>query len=189
MICLCLLILLLLFYLFNIYEPIENQDKDDKDKDDKGKDDKDKDKDKDDNDKDDKDKDKGKGKDDKDDKDKGDKDKDDKGDKGKGKVDYRMGKFDGLCLQQEYKEPTFLSDKQMVAQGHTVPGEEISSDFKDLKGPWIDGIGDSQGLYMYRNNKASPECCEISNISTSNGCICPMRSQINYLNKRGLNNP
>ena len=162
----CLLILLLLFYLFNIYEPIENQDKDDKDKD-KDKDDKD-----------------DKDKDDKDDKDK---DKDDKDDKDI--VDYRMGKFDGLCLQQEYKEPTFLSDKQMVAQGHTVPGEEISSDFKDLKGPWIDGTGDSQGLYMYRNNKASPECCEISNISTSNGCICPMRSQINYLNKRGLNNP
>ena len=99
-----------------------------------------------------------------------------------------MGPYDGLCLQTEYEDPPYIDSDTMIPQGHTMPVTDIKPDYKYLEGPPIDGKGDVRGLYMYSRNHASPECCMISNISTSNGCICPTREQIKYINSRGGNN-
>lgn len=41
-------------------------------------------------------------------------------------------------------------------------------------------------LYMFYNNKNSPECCP-STYSGDNGCVCASREQMVYLNRRGGN--
>ena len=41
-------------------------------------------------------------------------------------------------------------------------------------------------LYMFYNNKNSPDCCP-STYSADNGCVCPSREQMVYLNRRGGN--
>jgi hypothetical protein len=41
-------------------------------------------------------------------------------------------------------------------------------------------------LYMFYNNKNSPDCCP-SSYSADNGCVCASKEQMVYLNRRGGN--
>lgn len=42
-------------------------------------------------------------------------------------------------------------------------------------------------LFMFANNKVSPECCTSATYSTVDGCVCTSMDQIKYLNERGGN--
>lgn len=42
-------------------------------------------------------------------------------------------------------------------------------------------------MFIFANNKSSPECCKRSSYSTSNGCVCTTPDQLRFLNTRGGN--
>lgn len=41
--------------------------------------------------------------------------------------------------------------------------------------------------WFFANNKSSPECCKAATYSTSTGCLCTTKEQLNFLNQRGGN--
>lgn len=41
--------------------------------------------------------------------------------------------------------------------------------------------------WFFANNKSSPECCKAATYSTSTGCVCTTKEQLNFLNQRGGN--
>jgi len=43
------------------------------------------------------------------------------------------------------------------------------------------------GMFLFSNNKSSPECCKASTYSTGNGCVCTTPEQLHFLNTRGGN--
>jgi hypothetical protein len=43
------------------------------------------------------------------------------------------------------------------------------------------------GMFLFANNKSSPECCKASSYSTGNGCVCTTPEQLRFLNTRGGN--
>ncbi len=45
----------------------------------------------------------------------------------------------------------------------------------------------NSGLFYLTKNKFSPDCCDYSTISTSNGCACITKEQEDFLNSRGNN--
>lgn len=42
-------------------------------------------------------------------------------------------------------------------------------------------------MFMFADNKVSPECCTSATYSTVDGCVCTSMDQIKYLNERGGN--
>ncbi len=42
-------------------------------------------------------------------------------------------------------------------------------------------------MFMFADNKVSPECCTSATYSTVDGCVCTSMEQIKYLNERGGN--
>ncbi len=42
-------------------------------------------------------------------------------------------------------------------------------------------------MFMFADNKVSPECCSSSTFSTVDGCVCTSMDQIKYINERGGN--
>lgn len=42
-------------------------------------------------------------------------------------------------------------------------------------------------MFMFADNKVSPECCTSATYSTIDGCVCTSMDQIKYLNERGGN--
>ena len=104
----------------------------------------------------------------------------------------RIGPYDGLCLKSiEKNNNNNLVDNDDLQSylGVHGPLQVVNTDNSVLKGPTVDGDDRSpQRLFMYANNKASINCCDDSNVSTSNGCVCLTKKQKNFLNSRGSNN-
>lgn len=42
-------------------------------------------------------------------------------------------------------------------------------------------------MFMFADNKVSPECCLSSTFSTVDGCVCTSMDQLKYINERGGN--
>jgi hypothetical protein len=42
-------------------------------------------------------------------------------------------------------------------------------------------------LFLFAENKTSPNCCGTSVYTSSDGCLCVTKDQIDYLNRRGGN--
>lgn len=42
-------------------------------------------------------------------------------------------------------------------------------------------------MFMFANNKSSPECCKASTYSTGSGCVCTTPEQLQFINTRGGN--
>ena len=42
-------------------------------------------------------------------------------------------------------------------------------------------------LFLFANNKSSLECCGSASYSSSDGCICASKAQMDYINQRGGN--
>ena len=103
-----------------------------------------------------------------------------------------IGPYDGLCLNSIQKNNDYdivSNDKLQTYLGVQGPLQVVNTDNSDLKGPTVDGDENSpQRLFMLANNKASLNCCDSSNMSTSNGCICMTKKQTNYIKSRGSNN-
>ena len=68
----------------------------------------------------------------------------------------------------------------------------------DMVTKWKSGEGTWDGPYsvnntnvpngwFFANNKSSPECCKAATYSTSDGCVCTTKEQLNFLNQRGGN--
>ena len=45
----------------------------------------------------------------------------------------------------------------------------------------------NNGMFIFSNNEFNPNCCEYSNISSSNGCVCHTSEQQKMLFKRAGN--
>jgi hypothetical protein len=43
------------------------------------------------------------------------------------------------------------------------------------------------GMFIFANNKSSPDCCKAATYSSSDGCVCTTPSQVKFLNERGGN--
>ena len=43
------------------------------------------------------------------------------------------------------------------------------------------------GIWLFANNKSSPECCKAATYSTADGCVCTTPEQLHFLNTRGGN--
>lgn len=43
------------------------------------------------------------------------------------------------------------------------------------------------GMFIFANNKSSPECCKAATYSSSDGCVCTTPSQVKFINERGGN--
>jgi hypothetical protein len=106
-------------------------------------------------------------------------------------VKHRMGPYDGLCLssiKEEKKYDLINNDNLSLYLGVQGPLQNAITDNNSLMGPSIDGDPSSPNrLFMLSNNKTSIDCCEDSNYSTSNGCICMTDKQKKYINSRGAN--
>ena len=71
------------------------------------------------------------------------------------------------------------NDKLQTYLGVQGPLQVVNTDNSDLKGPTVDGDENTpQRLFMLANNKASLNCCDSSNMSTSNGCISCGKSDL-----------
>ena len=104
----------------------------------------------------------------------------------------RMGPYDGLCLasKNDTENIDLVTDKHLQSfLGVQGPIQSVDTSNEALSGPTVDGDEKSpQRLFMLANNKASINCCETSNLSTSNGCICMTNKQKKFINTRGFNN-
>ena len=43
-----------------------------------------------------------------------------------------------------------------------------------------------KSMFMFTHNQAHPDCCP-STYSTSTGCVCTTKEQVDFINKRGKN--
>jgi Na+-transporting methylmalonyl-CoA/oxaloacetate decarboxylase gamma subunit len=57
---------------------------------------------------------------------------------------------------------------------------------KASKQGFTNNESDNKSMFLFANNKSSPECCNFS-YSTSNGCVCIDRDQQELLHTRGGN--
>ena len=104
----------------------------------------------------------------------------------------RMGPYDGLCLasNNDTDNIDLVTNRDLQSfLGVQGPVQSVDTSNEALSGPTVDGDEKSpQRLFMLANNKASINCCETSNLSTSNGCICMTNKQKKFINTRGFNN-
>lgn len=64
------------------------------------------------------------------------------------------------------------------------PSEKVEFDMSDFQE--VNGTPDGSSLSMFERNLISPECCP-STYSTSNGCVCLTKDQLNDIQSRGGN--
>ena len=106
-------------------------------------------------------------------------------------VKHRMGPYDGLCLssiKEDNIHELIDDDKINTYLGVQGPLQAASTDSESMMGPSIDGDPKSPTrLFMMSNNKASVNCCNDSNFSSSNGCLCISDKQKKFINTRGSN--
>jgi hypothetical protein len=87
-------------------------------------------------------------------------------------------KFAQECVKNKYDDKYLIPpDKLAVVQGLNMPLDKIP----------IVGPADNPEMFLFANNKASPDCCP-SPYSTSRGCVCITENQINEVSQRGTNN-
>ena len=109
-------------------------------------------------------------------------------------MNYQMGPFDQLVLttgnpKSEYlrllNAPLATNENICVYQGHENPLECKKTTGLNI-GPPINGvIGSPQNMFMFANNRSSPNCCP-STFSTSTGCVCTTENQRKFVNRRGI---
>jgi hypothetical protein len=80
-----------------------------------------------------------------------------------------MGPFDGVRL----------STGNSSAYRYNHPDEPLEGNYPPFK------LG-MDNLFMFKDNKVSPECCA-SDITSDSGCVCLSKSQRVFLNQRGGN--
>ena len=59
---------------------------------------------------------------------------------------------------------------------------ELHASYEGLPVPLAEGK-----LFMFAENKTSANCCGTSVYTSSDGCLCVTKDQIDYLNRRGGN--
>jgi hypothetical protein len=109
-------------------------------------------------------------------------------------MNYQMGPYDQLVLTTGNPKSEYLrlvnaplaTDKNIcVYQGHENPLECKKTTGVNI-GPPINGVlGSPQNMFMFSNNKSSPNCCP-STFSTSTGCVCTTENQRKFVNSRGM---
>jgi len=98
-----------------------------------------------------------------------------------------------LGASREKFDDLVPGDKLTVLQGVQVPDKlpnaPIVFDQGDPSAPTVDGSRFTpKSLFMMTYNDARPECCDYSPYSTSTGCVCLTKDQINFVATRGSNN-
>jgi hypothetical protein len=63
-------------------------------------------------------------------------------------------------------------DKMFVVMGHTLPLEPQSPGPMQGREDMPSIGGGNKDMFVFAQNKVSPECCDHSPYSTSNGCVC-----------------
>jgi len=102
----------------------------------------------------------------------------------------RMGAYDGLCINTEYKSVNELisNEELMTYLGVQVPLESRKSEDVDT-GTSVDGDESTKikKKAMFSNNTVSLNCCDSSPFSSSNGCVCVTDKQKKFIRSRGYN--
>ncbi len=110
-------------------------------------------------------------------------------------TDYQMGPFDNLVLTTGNPKSEYLklmtddlskSGDMCVYQGNENPLKCKKTTGLNM-GPPVDGVmGSPQSMFMFANNKSSPDCCP-STFSTSTGCVCTTEDQRRFVaSNRGM---
>ena len=84
----------------------------------------------------------------------------------------------GFSLSSSYVKEGFVSVTQWKQTG-TLPWDGPYSLPETKHQP--------DGIWLFANNKSSPECCKASTYSTGDGCVCTTPDQLRFLNTRGGN--
>ena len=102
----------------------------------------------------------------------------------------RMGAYDGLCINTEYKSVNELisNEELMTYLGVQGPLESVKSE-DVVTGPSVDGDEDQpiKKKSIFSNNTVSLNCCDSSPFSSSNGCVCVTDKQKKFIRSRGHN--
>jgi len=102
----------------------------------------------------------------------------------------RMGAYDGLCINTEYKGVNELisNEELMTYLGVQGPLESVKSEDVDT-GTSVDGDESTKikKKAMFSNNTVSLNCCDSSPFSSSNGCVCVTDKQKKFIRSRGNN--
>tara|TARA_B110001450_G_C17514788_1_gene437976 strand:- start:32 stop:655 length:624 start_codon:yes stop_codon:yes gene_type:complete len=102
----------------------------------------------------------------------------------------RMGPYDGLCIDAEYKVVDELISNEELSTYLGVQGPLESRKSEDLAtGPSVDGDEDQpiKKKAILSNNTVSLNCCDSSPFSSSNGCVCVTNKQKKFIRSRGHN--
>tara|TARA_B100001059_G_C17788693_1_gene558754 strand:- start:485 stop:1156 length:672 start_codon:yes stop_codon:yes gene_type:complete len=108
---------------------------------------------------------------------------------------YQMGPFDNLVLTTGNPKSEYLKlvndslskeEDICIYQGNENPLKCKKTTGLNI-GPPVDGInGSPQSMFMFANNKSSPDCCP-STFSTSTGCVCTTEAQRKFVaSNRGM---
>jgi hypothetical protein len=90
------------------------------------------------------------------------------------------------CVTQEGLDTAGSVLDHVMSKGvHSDKYEKIHTPYETTLGPSVP-LPEGQ-LFMYANNDYKADCCKFSSTSSSNGCLCPTKEQINYVNSRGGN--
>lgn len=102
----------------------------------------------------------------------------------------RMGPYDGLCIDAEYKVVDKLISNEELSTYLGVQGPLEAKKSEDLAtGPSVDGDEDQpiKKKSILSNNPVSINCCDSSPYSSSNGCVCVTDKQKKFIRSRGHN--
>ena len=108
---------------------------------------------------------------------------------------YQMGPFDNLVLTTGNPKSEYLKlvndslskeEDICIYQGNENPLKCKKTTGLNI-GPPVDGVkGSPQSMFMFANNKSSPDCCP-STFSTSTGCVCTTEDQRKFVtSNRGM---
>ena len=90
------------------------------------------------------------------------------------------------CITKEGMAVAGSTLDHVMSKGvHTDKYEKTHTPYETTLGPNVP-LPEGQ-LFMYANNDYSAECCKFSSTSSSNGCLCPTKEQMDYINSRGGN--
>ena len=111
------------------------------------------------------------------------------------KLDYRMGKEDGIrlnnCPNSYWRHPPsnekIITQRVFVPQGTQMPLHPVAAGPLS-NGPSIDGTKDApKSMFTFAYNQCRPECCP-STYSCDKGCVCTTEQQRKFIaEKRGNN--
>ena len=82
------------------------------------------------------------------------------------------------------------SEINAPSMNNDVPGVNNNNWRQNTSNPsetYTTNSGLSSNMYLFANNKFTPECCETSTISSSKGCACITSEQKKFLAQRGNN--